>query len=143
MATSDRMPVNPDLLAGIAKGDSSVLATMASWMYARDPISPPAWTIADAAAVLERTRPGIAYADLTACNDYPGAAAVAAVIRAPVLLLLGEQDVMTKPTAAEPISDAATDATTVIVEGAGHLMMVERPDVTNDALLTFLRGTAG
>jgi pimeloyl-ACP methyl ester carboxylesterase len=143
MGTSDRMPVNPDLLAGVAEGDPSVLATMASWMYARDPVSPPAWTIADAAAVLERTRPGIAHADLTACNDYPGAAAVAAAIRVPVLLLLGEQDVMTKPTGAEPISDAATDVTTVIVEGAGHLMMVERPGVTNDVLLTFLRGTAG
>jgi len=142
MGTSDRMPVNPDLLAGIAGGDSSVLATMASWMYARDPACPPAWTLAETAAVLERTRPDIAHADLTACNDYPGAAAVAAAISVPMLLLLGEQDVMTKPGAAEPISKAGTDVTSVIVEGAGHLMMLERPDVVNDALLTFLRGAA-
>ena len=45
---------------------------------------------------------------------------------------------MTKPSAAEPIAAAAQDAATVVVEGAGHLLLVERPDVVNDALIDFL-----
>lgn len=57
-----------------------------------------------------------------------------------MLLVLGDQDVMTRPSAAEPIANAAPDARTVIVEGAGHLLFVERPDVVNEALVEFLRG---
>ena len=57
-----------------------------------------------------------------------------------MMLILGDQDVMTKPSAADPITQAAPDAKTVIVEGAGHMLMVERPDVVNEALVEFLRG---
>ena len=82
----------------------------------------------------------IAFADHTACNDYRGAAAIAANVSVPMLLVLGDQDVMTRPSAAEPIANAAPNATTVIVEGAGHLLFVERPDVVNEALVEFLIG---
>src|SRR5680860_306741 len=139
MGVSDQMPVNPDLLAGVERNDRSVFAAMTKWMYADNPIGSPAWSVADTVGVLERSRPGVAFADLTACDTYSGAAAVAATLPAPMLLLLGEQDVMTKPSAAGPIASAATNATTVIVKGAGHLMMVERPDIVTDALVEFLR----
>lgn len=138
VGVSDLMPVNPDLLDGAAKGDLSVFATMGEWMHARDPIGTPEWTVGDTVEILQQARPGVAHADLTACNTYPGAAAVAAQLTVPILLILGAQDLMTKPTAAEPIAAAAQDATTIVVEGAGHLLPVERPDAVNDALLEFL-----
>ena len=138
IGVSDLMPVNPDLLAGAAEGDLSMSATMGKWMHAREPIGEPEWTVDDTVAVLQRARPGVAFADLTACAEYPGAAAVAASISVPILLILGEQDLMTKPSAAEPIAAAAEDATTVTVKGAGHLLPVERPEVVNTALIEFL-----
>ena len=138
VGVSDRMAVNPDLLAGAAEGDLSMFATMGSWMHARDPIGDPEWTVDDTVAILQRARPGVAHADLTACNTHPGAALVAARISVPILLILGEQDLMTKPSAAEPIAAAAEDATTVTVKGAGHLLPVERPEVVNTALVAFL-----
>ena len=138
IGVSDVMPVNPDLLAGAAEGDLSMFATMGKWMHAREPIGEPEWNVDDTVAVLQRARPGVAFADLTACAGYPGAAAVAATISVPILLILGEQDLMTKPSAAEPIAAAAVDATTVTVMGAGHLLPVERPDVVNATLIEFL-----
>jgi len=138
IGVSDLMPVNPDLLAGAAEGDLSMFATMGKWMHAREPIGEPEWNVDDTVAVLQRARPGVAFADLTACAGYPGAAAVAATISVPILLILGEQDLMTKPSAAEPIAAAAVDATTVTVMGAGHLLPVERPDVVNATLIEFL-----
>lgn len=139
LGVADRMPVNPDLLAGVADGDPAMLATMVSWMHAREPIGVPEWKFGDTTAILERSRPGIAFADLTACNDYPGAAETASAASIPVLLILGDQDLMTKPSAAAPIVDAAPDATTVVVEGAGHMLFVERPEVVNETLIGFLR----
>ncbi|MGB5433938.1 MAG: alpha/beta fold hydrolase [Acidimicrobiia bacterium] len=138
VGVSDLMPVNPDLLTGAAEGDLSMFATMGKWMHARDPIGEPEWTVDDTVAILQRARPGVAYADLTACSTYPGAAAVAEGVSVPILLILGDQDLMTKPSAAEPIAAAAVDATTVTVKGAGHLLLVERPDVVNTALVEFL-----
>ncbi len=139
LGVADRMPVNPDLLAGTTGDDVTVFVTMGSWMHARQPVDAPEWKIDDTVAILQRSQPGIAFADLTACNDYPGAAGAAATVSVPMLLILGDQDLMTKPAAAEPIEGAAPDATTVIVEGAGHMLMVERPDVVNEALIAFLK----
>ncbi len=143
LGAADRMSVNPDLLAGVADDDPAMLATMVSWMHAREPIGMPEWKHGDTAAILERSRPGVAIADLTACNDYPGAAGTASAVSMPILLILGDQDLMTRPSAATPIVDAASDATTVVVEGAGHMLMVERPDVVNEALLEFLNRVEG
>jgi len=137
IGVSDLMSVNPDLLAGAAEGDRTMLATMGKWMHAKDPIGESEWTVDDTVAILQRARPGVAFADLTACREHPGAAAVAARVLLPILLILGGQDRMTRPSAAEPIA-AAVEATTVIVEGAGHLLPVERPDVVNEALVGFL-----
>ena len=119
------MPVNPAFMAAAAEGDLSVFATMGKWMHAKAPIGDPEWTVDDTVAILQRARPGVAHADLTACSNHPGAAAVAAGVSVPILLILGEQDLMTKPAAAEPIAAAAENAATVIVKGAGHLLPVE------------------
>jgi pimeloyl-ACP methyl ester carboxylesterase len=138
IGVSDLMPVNPDLLAGAAEGDLTMLATMGKWMHAKDPIGESEWTVDDTVAILQRARPGVAFADLTVCKDHSGAAAVTARVAAPILLIIGEKDRMTRPSAAEPIA-AAAEATTVIVEGAGHLLPLERPEVVNDALIEFLQ----
>ena len=139
IGVSERMPVNSDLLAAVAEGDESYIATMGKWMHARDPIGQPEWKVKNTLDILRRAQPGVAFADLTACDEYPGASSVAARLDQPMLLILGEQDLMTRPAAAEPIAAAARDATTVIIEGAGHLLPVERPDVVNEALIEFMR----
>ena len=139
LGVADRMPVNPDLLTGIEAGNVAMLSTMTSWMHAREPVGVPEWNVGDTRAVLERSRPGVAFADLSACNDYPGAAGTAATVSVPLLLILGDQDLMTKPSGAGPIESAASDATTVLVEGAGHMLMVERPEGVNEALVQFLK----
>ena len=138
IGVSDRMPVNPDLLAAVVEGDVSFFATMGGWMHAREPIGQPDWTVNDTVRILQACDPSVAVADLTACDEYPGAANAASKLSCPLLLILGEQDLMTRPSGAEPIAEAAPDATAVIVDGAGHLLPVERPDVVSDALIEFV-----
>lgn len=138
LGVADRMPVNPDLLAGSAADDLAKFAMMGSWMHARRSDGTPKWKVEDTVAIIQRSRPGVAFADLTACNDYLGATGAAAVVPVPMLLILGDQDVMTKPSAAEVIAQTAPNATVEIVEGAGHMVMVERPEFVNEVLLEFL-----
>jgi pimeloyl-ACP methyl ester carboxylesterase len=138
LGVADRMPVNPDLLAGSAADDRAMFSTMGSWMHARRSDGTPKWKVEDTVAIIQRSGPGVAFADLTACNDYLGATGAAAAVPVPMLLILGDQDVMTKPSAAEVIAQTAPNATVEIVEGAGHMVMVERPEFVNEVLLEFL-----
>ncbi len=76
-----------------------------------------------------------------ACNDYAGAEAAIAAITCPVLFLLGAQDQMTPPKAAQALVDAArANGKKVLVERlpVGHHQMSEAPDETLAALKTFL-----
>jgi pimeloyl-ACP methyl ester carboxylesterase len=62
-----------------------------------------------------------------------------AKVECPVLFVLGENDAMTPPKAAQPLQQKAGNAKTVRVE-AGHQMMAEAPDAVLFALRDFLRG---
>jgi pimeloyl-ACP methyl ester carboxylesterase len=139
IGVADPMAVNPDLLEGTKDGDLSMFPAMVGWMHARDPIEVPEWTTQDTLEVILRAAPGVAHADLTACDTFGPVAPTAEKVAAPMCLILGEQDAMTRPARAAAIADAAPHATTVIVEGAGHLVPVERPGVVNEALIGFLR----
>ena len=78
--------------------------------------------------------------DLRACHTYDDALARAAAVQCPALIMIGEQDRMTHPRGARQIVEAIGDnATAVVITGAGHSMMVERPDAVLDALIEFLR----
>ena len=60
----------------------------------------------------------------------------------PLLALTGERDVMTPPKFAVALADRIPGASARIVAGAGHLVMVERPDDVNDALVAFVNQIA-
>ena len=45
---------------------------------------------------------------------------------------------MTPVKAAAPLAEAISDSKTVVLKGCGHIMMVERPDETLDALIEAL-----
>lgn len=62
-------------------------------------------------------------------------------ISAPVYLLLGEKEVCYDPeSAAKRARRAISGARVEILPGAGHLLVMERPDEANKRILAFLRG---
>jgi pimeloyl-ACP methyl ester carboxylesterase len=78
--------------------------------------------------VLEKCRPGVLFNDLSACNAYQGALAAAAKVAVPTTLILGERDMMTPAKAGRTLAAALPNSHTVVLSGAGHMMMAERPD---------------
>ena len=87
--------------------------------------------------LLERSRPGVLYNDLAACNAYDTAAERASEVTCPTLVLMGERDLMTRPKGASALADAIPDATVVLIPEGGHNVMVEQPDAVIDTLLSF------
>ncbi|MBA3772107.1 MAG: alpha/beta hydrolase [Ramlibacter sp.] len=77
-----------------------------------------------------------------ACDSYTGGEAAMAAINCPALLVLGAQDQMTSPKAAQPLIEqakASGKSLQVVRLAVGHHQMTEAPDATLFAIRDFLR----
>lgn len=81
--------------------------------------------------------PDVLPTDFAACNAYAGGIDAARALRCPALFVLGEQDQMTPPKAAQALIAACADARVVTLQGCGHAAMAERPDAVLAALRDF------
>jgi pimeloyl-ACP methyl ester carboxylesterase len=141
IGTAATMTVGPDLLKAAEANDHAAVDMVSIWGLGYQAelggsLAPGLWMHTGAQRVLERCRPGVLFNDLAACNAYQGALAAAAGITVPATLILGERDMMTPARAGKALAAALPNSRTVLLPGAGHMMMVERPD----ELLAALRG---
>ncbi len=137
--SADAMRVHPELLAAAEADDHRAFELVADWCHGRTghlggQPAPGLWLMGSALRLLERSGPGVLAADLRACGAYEGALGAAAKLDCPVLLIVGEKDVMTPPKGARALADAMARADMVSFPGCGHLVMAERPNETLDAL---------
>ncbi len=71
--------------------------------------------------------------------DHDKLEAVGVLSKTRVCLICGERDVLTPPEHAMQIAEQLPDAELLIVPGAGHQVLMERPDLVEPALLTMVR----
>jgi len=141
IGTAATMTVGPDLLRAAEANEQAAIDMVSIWGLGFQAelggsLAPGLWMHSGAQRVLEKCRPGVLYNDLAACNAYQGALVAAAKITVPTTLILGERDMMTPAKAGKTLATAIPNARTIVLSGAGHMMMVERPD----ELLAALRG---
>ena len=96
--------------------------------------APGLWMFGGAERLLERAPPGVLHADLYACNAFEAGAAAATKVACPTSLILGERDQMTPLKAARALAGLIAGARTIVLPGAGHMLMIERPDEVRDAI---------
>lgn len=147
LGVTPTMPVHDDLLSSARSGDPLAVDLITGWGFGKRAhkggnIAPGLWMTGGGGRLLERGRPGVLGTDLAAANAYRGGAAAAAKVACPTLLLLGAADRMTPVRGAAPLQETIADCRTVVLPGAGHMMMIEAPRATLKALTGFL-GTAG
>src|SRR6202008_3577276 len=141
IGTAATMTVGPDLLKAAEANDHSAVDMVSIWGLGFQAelggsLAPGLWMHSGAQRVLEQGRPGVLFNDLSACNSYQNALAAAAEIKVPATFILGERDMMTPAKAGKALAAALPNSRTVVLRGAGHMMMVERPD----ELLAALQG---
>ncbi|BFU94145.1 MAG: putative 3-oxoadipate enol-lactonase [Nitrospira sp.] len=78
--------------------------------------------------------------DLTAMAERPDSSELLSTIARPVLVIVGEDDVLTPPADAERIARGIPGARLVTIPDAGHLSNMEQPDLFNQALTEFADG---
>ncbi|MEU3918664.1 alpha/beta hydrolase [Streptomyces sp. NPDC029004] len=70
--------------------------------------------------------------------EHDKAGALEIFLEVPVLVLAGDQDLVTPSSHSEAIADLLPDSELVIVPDAGHLVMLEHPEVVTDRLADLL-----
>ncbi len=133
IGTAATMTVGPDLLKAAEANDHDAVAMVSIWGLGfraglGGSLAPGLWMLSGAQRVLEKCRPGVLFSDLAACNAYQGALDAAADITVPTTIVLGERDMMTPAKAGRALAAALPQSRIVVLPGAGHMMMVERPD---------------
>lgn len=83
------------------------------------------------------TRQAVLYGDFLACDAFDTLENVKK-IHVPTLLICGSEDRMTPPNRSEYLRDQIEGAQLHVVEGAGHMVMTERPDEVAILLADFL-----
>jgi len=139
IAAAATVPVSADLLAAAKANDHAAIDMVAIWGNGYRATlggceAPGLWMLGGAERLLERARPGVLFADLFACNAYQDGLAAAAKVAAPTVLILGSRDLMTPPKGGKALAAAIAGARLTVLEGAGHLLMTERPNEVLAAL---------
>lgn len=139
LGVAGAMPVHPDLLAAAERNDPVAFQLITSWGHGKvghygGGKVPGAWLLGGGARLLERVRPGVLHRDLAACNAYREAPERATAVTCPTLLVLGTEDMMTPAKAGRKLAAAIDGAQAETIAGAGHMMMLEKPDETLAAL---------
>jgi pimeloyl-ACP methyl ester carboxylesterase len=143
IGTSDAMAVSADLLGAAERNEHDAIDMVSIWGLGfpaeiGGSLAPGVWMHGGAQRTLEAAKPGVLHTDLAACNAYRNAATAARSANIPVTLVLGERDMMTSVKNGRALAATFANARTVVLKGAGHMMMAERPD----EVLAACRGAA-
>ncbi len=134
VGTGARLRVAPAILEGIQTGFEATVRLISEWAWGPD---------ADPALVelgrrlMEEAGPEVLLGDFLACDRFDVRERVGE-IAAPVLILTGSEDRMTPLRFGEWLADRLPRGTFRRIEGAGHMVMLERPQEVQGAVLAFL-----
>ncbi len=138
-----RLPVHPELLEAAQAEDQKAFDLITAWGFGKPAHlggHPGAgvWMTGGGLKLLERSPPGVLGQDLVACNEYDGGPDAAAAVSVPTLVIAGSKDRMTPLKASKELADSIRDARFEVIDGAGHMMMLEAPNETLAILRSFI-----
>jgi len=134
VGTGARLRVLPRILELFRKGSPEAASLVASLSYS--PRTEPG-RVVEAEHALRETPPLVTLGDFLACDRFDVMAEVKAV-RAPTLVVVGRDDVLTPPKYAAFLASAIRGARLAEVDAAGHFPQLEQPAGVNDAIRAFL-----
>ena len=131
------MPVHPDLIELSQNGDSDAVKLMRKWGYegskkfiGGNPVEKIIQSPRDISEILA--------VDLNACNNYSNGTEAAKKINFPSLLIFGDLDKMVNLEAGKKFSNLLENSSTHIINGCGHMIMIEKAFEMREKILKFL-----
>ena len=135
---SYRMPVNKDLIDLATDGDSDAVKLMMKWGFegskkfiGGNPVEKIIQSPRDISEILA--------VDLIACNNYLNGFDAAKAINCSAMFIFGELDKMANLESGKKFANIVKNSTTHIIEGCGHMIMIEKAFEMRDKVLEFLK----
>ena len=138
MGGSYKMPVNKDLIDLAENGNTDAVKLMMKWGYegskkfiGGNPIKRIIQSPRDISEIL-----GV---DLVACNNYSNGSNAAKAIDCPTMFVLGSLDKMVNIEFGKKFANMVNNSTTHIIDGCGHMIMIEKAFEMREKVLEFLQ----
>ena len=135
---SYKMPVNQDLIDLAENGDSDAVKLMMKWGYegskkfiGGNPVERIIQSPRDISKILA--------VDLVACNNYTNGLNAAKAIDCPSMLIFGALDKMVNIEVGKKFANLINNSTTHVIEGCGHMIMIEKAFEMRNKVLEFLK----
>ncbi len=134
MGGGARMRVAPALMEGVLHDFDAATAQITEYCYHPDT---PAAEKELYLRHLRENDPHVLYGDFVACHNFDVVDRLAA-LATPALFICGRQDRMTPLERSIYLHNHVAGSELLVIEDAGHNVMIERPQTVADALQTFL-----
>ena len=132
------MPVNKDLIDLATNGDSDAVELMMKWGFegskkfiGGNPLEKIIQSPRDISEILA--------VDLIACNNYQNGSEAAKAINCPAMFIFGELDKMANLESGKKFANLVKNSTTHIIDGCGHMIMIEKAFEMREKVLEFLQ----
>lgn len=132
VASGARLRVNPAVLDALARGEHPFESLKFSYSPKINPD-----VLVKAANEMKNVPTDVYLADFMACNELNIMDRVNK-ISIPTLIICGQDDQMTPPKYSEFLHRELSHSTIARIPDAGHMVMIEKPDLVNAAIIKFL-----
>jgi pimeloyl-ACP methyl ester carboxylesterase len=134
IGTGARLRVSPALLDGLSRDFRGSAGDLIRLCYGPESSKELiAWGLEQFLA----ERPEVTLDDFKACDAFDRLGLLSGITQ-PALVLCGDEDTMTPLKYSQYLSDHLSHATLTIIQGAGHMVAVEKPSRVNRAIERFL-----
>ena len=137
--TSAILPVNRIIFDKIEESPLSAVGLVCRFSFSR---ATPQSLVDKTITEMARCSGEVLKNDFTACNTYNQTGSIYSITHR-VLILCGKEDKMTPPANSEFLGNEIINSRLVLIEEAGHMTMLEKPDEVNDAINTLLISLTG
>jgi pimeloyl-ACP methyl ester carboxylesterase len=135
VGTGARLRVLPRILDEIKEDFVQAVESVCEITFTKDA---PEEMLRAATAEMLKTSPDVLHGDFSACDRFDIMKEVAG-INTPVLIICGDQDALTPVKYSRYLAERIAGSRLEVIEGAGHMVMLERPEQFNKKVEAFVR----
>jgi pimeloyl-ACP methyl ester carboxylesterase len=135
VGTGARLRVLPKILEGIQGRFGKTVNMICNYSFSKKTSRE---LIEKGIETMLQARPAVLYGDFASCNRFDIMDRVG-IIQVPTIVICGGDDVMTPPKYARFLAERISGARLEIIDGAGHMVMIEKPDEFNSRVMEFLQ----
>jgi len=136
ISTGARLPVNPKILEGLKMDFESTVDKLVNWMFHREFEGKKVKKFVR--DIILETGVEVTLRDFFLCSKFDLTKCYPE-IEIPVLIIVGNEDIMTPPSLSEYLREKIPKSRLSVVHNAGHMVFLEKPNETRIILREFLR----